>query len=89
MVPRFTDFYIPVLHVMSDIEPIEINDLIDKVAYHVNLSESDKKETTGGGSQLRYRSNICWAVTDLTQGAFIERVKRGNYVITLKGLELL
>lgn len=89
MVPRFTDFYIPVLHVMSDIEPIEINDLIDKVALHVNLSEGDKKETTGGGSQLRYRSNICWAVTDLNQGTFIERVKRGNYVITLKGLELL
>lgn len=89
MVPRFTEFYIPVLQVMSDIEPIEINTLIDKVADHINLSDEDKQVLTESGTQYRYRSNINWAVTDLSQGNFIERVKRGNYVITLSGLELL
>lgn len=89
MVPRFTDFYIPVLQVMSNVEPIEINKLTDDVADYINLSEEDKKETTGSGINLKYRSNISWAVTDLSQGGFIERVKRGYYVITIKGLELL
>lgn len=89
MVPRFTDFYIPVLQVMSDVEPIEINNLIEKVANHIQLSEEDRKVITEGGTQLKYRSNICWAVTDLFQGSFIERVKRGHYVITMNGLELL
>ncbi len=89
MVPRFTEFYIPVLQVMSDVEPIEINALIDKVADHVQLSELDRSVITEGGTQLKYRSNISWAVTDLSQGNFIERVKRGHYVITIKGLELL
>ena len=89
MVPRFTEFYIPVLQVMSNVEPIEINELIDKVAEYINLSEEDKEITTESGNQFRYRSNISWAVTDLNQGNFIERVKRGNYVITISGLELL
>lgn len=89
MVPRFTDFYIPVLQVMKDVEPIEINKLIEDVASYVKLSDIDKKETTGSGNHLKYHSNISWAVTDLSQGSFIERVKRGYYVITIKGLELL
>ena len=89
MVPRFTEFYIPVLQVMSDVEPIEINALIDKVADYINLSEEDRKVPTESGNQYRYRSNISWAVTDLCQGNFIERVKRGYYVITISGLELL
>lgn len=89
MVPRFTDFYIPVLHVMSDIEPIEINKLIDNVADYVQLTEMDKSVITEGGTQLKYRSNISWAITDLCQGNFIERIKRGHYVITINGLELL
>ncbi|MBD5277906.1 MAG: hypothetical protein HDS32_01515 [Bacteroides sp.] len=89
MVPRFTEFYIPVLQVMSDVEPIEINALIDKVADFINLSEEDRKIPTESGNQYRYRSNISWAVTDLNQGSFIERVKRGYYVITISGLELL
>lgn len=89
MVPRFTEFYIPVLHVMSDVEPIEINKLIDRVADYVQLSEMDRSVITEGGTQLKYRSSISWAVTDLCQGNFIERVKRGHYVITINGLELL
>ena len=89
MVPRFTDFYIPVLQVMSDVEPKEINQLMDEVADYLHLSEQDRNEKTGSGNQYRYRSNISWAVADLSQGNFIERVKRGHYVITIKGLELL
>lgn len=89
MVPRFTEFYIPVLEVLSDVENRDINTLIDAVASHVGLSDEDKILTTNSGKQLRYRSNISWAVTDLSQGGFIERSARGVYVITLSGLELL
>lgn len=89
MVPKFTEFYIPVLQLLSDVELRDINTIVKEVANNVGLTESDKSETTKGGSQPRYRSNITWALTDLSQGGFIERKARGVYEITLDGLELL
>ncbi len=89
MIPRFTAFYIPILEVLSDVEEREINALFEEVANHVNISPEDRAITTRGGTNLRYKSNIGWAVTDLFQGGFIERTGRGMYIITLQGLELL
>lgn len=89
MVPRYTELYIPVLEVLSDVNKRDINTIIDDVANYLGLSEEDKLLTTRSGNQLRYRSNISWALTDLTQGGFIERSGRGIYIITISGLELL
>lgn len=89
MVPKYTEFYLPTLEVLSDIESKDINILIDAVASLIGLTDDDKLITTRSGNQLQYRSNISWAVTDLNQGGFIERSGRGMYVITMKGLEFL
>ena len=89
MIPRFTEFYVPVLRLLSDVSQRDINVIIEDVANMVGLSETDKAIKTNGGTQPRYRSNISWALTDLSQGGFIERKARGVYVITMEGLELL
>ena len=89
MIPRFTEFYMPVLHVLSDVEQKEINELIEEVANYVGLSDEDKKITTRSGKQPRYRSNIQWAVTYLAQAGLIDRPSRAHYVINLEGLAML
>lgn len=89
MVPRFTEFYLPVLQILDDIEIHEINQLIEEVANLCLLSDEDRQIMTNSGSQPRYRSNISWAVTDLSQAGFIERTKRGHYRINLAGLAML
>lgn len=89
MIPKYNEFYLPILKVLSNLEKKNINELIDEVVKCVGLSIEDKKETTRSGNQLRYRTNISWALTDLSQGGFIERVGRGIYVLTIEGLELL
>lgn len=89
MVPRFTEFYLPVLQILDDIEIHEINQLIEEVANLCQLSDEDRQIMTNSGSQPRYRSNISWAVTDLSQAGFIERTKRGHYRINLAGLAML
>lgn len=89
MVPRFTEFYLPVLQILDDIEIHEINQLIEDVANLCHLSDEDRQIMTNSGTQPRYRSNISWAVTDLSQAGFIERTKRGHYRINLAGLAML
>lgn len=89
MVPRFTEFYIPVLQVLSDVEKKEVNALIDAVADFVGLTDDDRKITTRSGNQPRYRSNIQWAITDLAQAGFIERPNRAHYLINIDGLAML
>ena len=89
MVPRFTEFYLPVLHVLSDVEKKEVNALIDAVADYVGLTDEDRKITTRSGNQPRYRSNIQWAITDLAQAGYIERPNRAHYVINIDGLAML
>lgn len=89
MIPRFTEFYVPVLKVLEDTNEHEINKLIEEVADYCKISEADRQEMTRSGSYPRYHSNIQWAITDLYQGAFINRTSRGVYKINFDGLLLL
>ena len=86
---RHTDFYIPVLKTLEDLKEHEVNNLIEETALYCNLSETERKERTRKGTQLKYESNIQWAITDLCQGAFIERTSRGIYKIAFDGLLML
>ena len=64
MIPRFTEFYIPVLKVLKTYGGQEINELTEIVANSIDLSLGDRKIMNKSGNRERYRSNIHWAVTD-------------------------
>lgn len=89
MVPHFFEFYIPVLNVLSTVEEKNINNIVDESSNLVGLSAEDKEITTKKNGQRQYRINISWAISDLYQAGFIDRVSRGTYVITIEGLEFL
>lgn len=89
MVPKFTDFYIPILSILSDIEEKTTNEISERVANTIGLTEEDKLLMISSRDLPVYKSHTNWAITDLFQGGFIERSKRGVYVITMEGLELL
>lgn len=86
---RHIHFYLPVLKVLEDLKEHEVNTLIEETANRCNLSENERQERTRKGTQLKYESNIQWAITDLCQGGFIERISRGIYVIAFDGLLML
>lgn len=86
---RHTDFYIPVLKVLENMKPHEINQLIEEVADFCQLSEEDRKVMTKGETNLKYRSHIQWAVTDLRQAGYIERTERGVNKISFEGMLML
>lgn len=86
---RHTDFYIPVLKVLEDLQQHEVNILIAETADFCKLTEEERKEKTRKGTQLKFESNIQWAITDLCQGGFINRTERGVYTMAFDGLLML
>lgn len=86
---RHTDFYIPVLKVLEDLKEHEVNSLISDTADLCKLTEEERKVRTRKGTQLKFESNIQWAITDLCQGGFINRTERGVYTMAFDGLLIL
>lgn len=86
---RHTDFYMPVLKVLDDLKEHEVNSLIADTADACHLTEEERQIRTRKGTQLKYESNIQWAITDLCQGGFINRTERGVYTMAFEGLLIL
>ncbi|MEX2607930.1 MAG: restriction endonuclease [Kiritimatiellia bacterium] len=55
---------------------------------HFNLSDSQRQERLPSGG-LRVANRAGWAITHLSKGGLIEKVKRGTYRITERGKEFL
>lgn len=59
------------------------------MAEYFNLSEEEKKMRLPSGKQVVYKFRIGWARTYLYYAGLIERVDKGVYKITERGLEVL
>lgn len=88
-IPSFQDFMLPMLELMRDGEPHKMLDIKEKLAEYFNLSEEEKKMRLPSGKQVVYKFRIGWARTYLYYAELIERVDKGVYKITERGLEVL
>lgn len=89
-VPKYDEMMVPVLRRIGA-EPgavVTSKQLRRFVIEHWGLSDSETAETISSGFE-RYANNMLWACTYLKQAKCIESPKRGTYVITDRGLELL
>jgi len=88
-IPSFQDFMLPMLELMRDGEPHKMLDIKEKLAEYFNFSEEEKKMRLPSGKQVVYKFRIGWARTYLYYAGLIERVDKGVYKITERGLEVL
>lgn len=89
-VPKYDEMMVPVLRRIGA-EPgaaVTSKQLRRFVIEHWGLGDSETAETISSGFE-RYANNMLWACTYLKQAKCIESPKRGTYVITDRGLELL
>lgn len=89
MIPRHTGLYLPVLHVLSDGKTRQVSQLIEETANFIHLTPEERKVPTRAGKNIRYISNIQWAITDLSQAGFISKPIRAHYCINNDGLAFL
>ncbi|WP_302233746.1 winged helix-turn-helix domain-containing protein [uncultured Adlercreutzia sp.] len=89
-VPKYDEMMVPVLRRIAE-EPgaaVTSKQLRRFVIDHWGLSDIEVAERVSSGVE-RYANNMLWACTHLKQAKCIESPKRGTYLVTQRGLDLL
>ena len=83
------DATLPLLKLLSDGQVHRTRDLKAAMADHFELSEEEQRETLPSGSQTRFGNRTQWALVFLVKAGLLEQPRRGRYVITDAGREIL
>ena len=88
-VPDYQSLMQPVLLALSDGHERTVREIRDLVAAHMGLSDGDLRELVPSGQKPLFHDRISWAITYLKQAGLLDRPRRGVYVITDRGAEVL
>lgn len=86
--PKWADYMLSILNVISDGKLHIRNETIETVATAMGITEKLKSEVINSGQSL-YRNRGGWALTYLKQAGLIESPKRGSFVLTNLGRNFL
>ena len=84
-IPKYFEFFAPVLHTLMNGQTISGRDLYKLLADRFNLSDEDRAVYLPSGKQLMYVNRIQWALTYLRKAGLIVTPTRGHHVITAAG----
>ena len=87
-VPRFDEFFVPILKFLSDGLKHSTKEIYDYCADSFSLSSEDRRATLSSGANM-LRDRVHWAYFYLKKADLIERSQRAVYNITSSGLEVL
>lgn len=87
-VPKFHEIMIPLLSKYTDNLPHKTSEFYDFIIDYFKLTQSDVDEKTNDGTS-RLFGRINWAKTFLSKSDFLEKVERGSFKITKKGVDFL
>lgn len=88
-IPGFQVFMYPFLKIMEDGNEHSLSEVYSRLADEFNMSEEEKEELLPSGKQRVLHNRIGWTRTYLNKAGLIKTVRRGNYVITDRGRQLL
>lgn len=80
---------LPLLKLASDGKEHKFSQAVEELADEFNLSTEERNELLPSGSQAVFNNRVGWARSYLKQAGLLESPKRGFFVITQKGNELL
>ncbi len=89
MIPDFQTIMLPLLRTLEDQKEHKFRDLIEQLADTFQLSEEERKELLPSGLQAMFDNRVAWARTYLKKAGLIDTPKRGNAVITDRGIDVL
>jgi restriction system protein len=89
MVPEFSYFMLPLLEFLSDNKVHSSAECVDGVCKILNLTPEDMAEPVRKGSRTKVVDRTQWSKTYLEWAGLVRTERRGHYVITAKGLELI
>jgi len=88
-IPDYQTLMLPVLKLAADGEEHKFSHAVDALADQFALSQEERSELLPSGSQAVFNNRVGWARSYLKQAGLLASPKRGFFVITPKGQQLL
>jgi restriction system protein len=88
-VPPFQEITLPLLSIARDRAVHSLADVREQLANGFQLTEIERNELLPSGRQTRFANRVAWAKVYLEQAALLSSPKRGQLVITPRGLSVL
>ena len=88
-VPDFQSFFKPLLEIASDKKEHSLREAREIIAKQMNLSQEDLNELLPSENQTKFDNRVAWAKSYFVQAKILESPKRGFFIITERGIELL
>lgn len=88
-VPDFQSFFKPLLEVAADGNEHSLKTAREIIAKKLQLSENDLNELLPSGNQTKFENRVAWAKTYFVQAKVLKSPKRGYFLITDRGRDLL
>ncbi|KKB33058.1 Mrr restriction system protein [Bacillus thermotolerans] len=88
-IPDYQAFMYPFLEMLKDKEEHTLREAYDYLADYFQLSKEEREQLLPSGKQLVFHNRIGWARTYLKKAGLLETVRRGTFIITERGLEVV
>lgn len=88
-VPKFFEFFTPVLTALNENGKLKIQELCPYVVKDLMLTKEEMEEMIPSQKKYKYKDRIDWSIQYLKNAGLIERVSHGTYTITKAGKDAL
>ncbi len=88
-IPDFQTIMLPLMQLAADGEVHRVRDLVDQLAGHFDLSDTERRELLPSGQQPTFDNRVAWARTYLKKAGLLEAPRRGYFQITPRGRQVL
>lgn len=88
-IPKYHELMLPLLELCRDSCDHTTREVINHLAQQFALTQDQLAEMLPSGQQTVFENRIGWARTYLTKAGLLEKVGRGKFKITARGLEFL
>ena len=88
-IPDFQSLMLPVLDYYGDKIEHGSQEALVHLKTKLKLTNEEINETLPSGKQYRFNNRVGWAIIYLLKSGLLDRLSRGKYIITTRGLEVL
>ncbi|WP_367619305.1 winged helix-turn-helix domain-containing protein [Planococcus liqunii] len=87
--PGCQEFMYPFLKILEDGKEHLLREAYNRLADEFSVSEEEREELLPSGKQRVFHNRIGWTRTYLNKAGLLETVRRGVFVITERGRQVL
>lgn len=88
-VPDFQSLMLPLLRIAGDGKEHALADARAQLGFEFKLTQAEQDERLPSGRQSRFANRVAWAKVYLEQGALLLSPRRGHFLISDRGREVL